>query len=161
MRPLARANAAHAEELVKYLCKEPQSTRSLEDFFEHYQQSNRETRERMVNYPHLFFKSLQEQTENRVACVLAAGPEGKWINELKAVGNILKSLNKLVTTIFYCNQDTEDRDKLLNSLREVQKIFFLLEKFSREHIHAITPNSANHIGNARNKHFDKRHQPQT
>jgi len=47
--PLARANSAHAERLLAMLAATPLSTRELQCWFEHYQQTLRTAREHMVN----------------------------------------------------------------------------------------------------------------
>jgi ParB family chromosome partitioning protein len=49
--PLARANSAHAERLLAMLAATPLSTRELQCWFEHYQQTLRTVREHMVNRP--------------------------------------------------------------------------------------------------------------
>jgi nucleotidyltransferase/DNA polymerase involved in DNA repair len=53
MAPLARANGMHAERLLAALEQAPLSTRSLKDWFDHYQKVSRAVRERMVAHPQL------------------------------------------------------------------------------------------------------------
>ena len=58
MVPLARANSEHAERLLAMLAATPLSTRELQCWFEHYQQTLRTAREHMVNRPRLFIDTL-------------------------------------------------------------------------------------------------------
>jgi hypothetical protein len=59
---LARANSEHAERLLAMLAATPLSTRELQCWFEHYQQTLRTAREHMVNRPRLFIDTLQANT---------------------------------------------------------------------------------------------------
>jgi hypothetical protein len=88
--PLARANRGHAEKLTEQLADKPLSTRDLSTFFEHYQRSDKQTRERMIADPDLFVKAHQRTQEKRSARALADGPEGAWIEDLAMVRNILR-----------------------------------------------------------------------
>ena len=73
--PLARANSEHAERLLAMLAATPLSTRELQCWFEHYQQTLRTAREHMVNRPRLFIDTLQANTARHAGTRLRAGPE--------------------------------------------------------------------------------------
>jgi ParB family chromosome partitioning protein len=60
--PLARANPEHAERLLAMLATSPLSTRELWCWFEHYQQTQRSSREHMVDRPRLFIDTLVANT---------------------------------------------------------------------------------------------------
>src|SRR5271168_3020887 len=81
--PLARANPDHAERLLRELAKSPLSTRELQCWFEHYQQTPRTAREHMVNRPRLFIDTLQATTAWHAGARLRAGPEGECIGDLR------------------------------------------------------------------------------
>ena len=76
LAPLARANPGHARTLLAGLEQQPLSTRELKRLYEHYQQSNRTQRERLVDNPGLFLQALQSQQEATDDSRLAEGPEG-------------------------------------------------------------------------------------
>ena len=86
--PLSRANAAHADRLLRAQERAQLSTRDLRQWFEHYQKARRGVRERMVDHPGLFVRALKEKAEERSSERLRDGPEGEceadlWrINEL-------------------------------------------------------------------------------
>src|SRR5216684_908163 len=68
--PLARANAEHADRLLQALSDAPLSTRELGCWFEHYQRTNRATRERLVSHPQLFVQAVQERADQRLGARL-------------------------------------------------------------------------------------------
>lgn len=103
MQPLARANEDHANKLALHLNQYPRSTRDVQLFFKHYELSNKETRNRMIIEPVLFFESLQSKNQLQDARQLNMGPEGRWTKNLEIIKNIVKELQKLVTTVFYQN----------------------------------------------------------
>ena len=72
--PLARANPDHVERLLAMLATTPLSTRELQCWFEHYQQTPRSAREHMVNRPRLFIDTLQATTAWHAGARLRAGP---------------------------------------------------------------------------------------
>jgi ParB family transcriptional regulator, chromosome partitioning protein len=77
LAPLARVNLKHATQLMNHLESNHYSTRQLQQFYQHYQKSNKVVRERMVTHPDLFFKSIEEEAKNKDALRLAKGPEGE------------------------------------------------------------------------------------
>ena len=81
--PLARANPEHAERLLAMLATSPLSTRELWCWFEHYQQTQRSSREHMVDRPRLFIDTLPANTAWHAGARLRAGPEGECIGDLR------------------------------------------------------------------------------
>src|SRR5262249_58547473 len=80
--PLSRANAAHADRLLRAQERAQLSTRDLRQWFEHYQKARRGVRERMVDHPGLFVRALKEKAEERSSERLRDGPEGECEAEL-------------------------------------------------------------------------------
>jgi ParB family transcriptional regulator, chromosome partitioning protein len=86
--PLARANSAHADRLLRVQEQAPLSTRELGVWFEHYQKTKRSVRERMLDHPRLFLEAVRERAAEASSERLRVGPEGEceadvWrINEL-------------------------------------------------------------------------------
>ena len=148
IQPLARANEEHANQLVAHLGKHPQSTRDIQLFFKHYEISNKEIRHRMISEPHLFFESLGHKNQLQDAKQLNLGPEGRWRKNCEIIKNMVKGLQKLVTTVFYSNQDERDKKQLQRSFKEVQKVFIEFENLIESHTHAITTDSPSHIRDA-------------
>lgn len=97
--PLARANSEHAERLLAMLAATPLSTRELQCWFEHYQQTLRTAREHMVNRPRLFIDTLQANTARHAGARLRAGPEGECIGDLRCLEAVIARLRKRVATL--------------------------------------------------------------
>jgi ParB-like chromosome segregation protein Spo0J len=97
--PLARANAAHADKLMKVLRATPLSTRELQLWFEHYQKSIRSVRESMVDKPHLFLEALRENEQQLRSESLHAGPEGECTADMQILKKVLARLKKRVATL--------------------------------------------------------------
>lgn len=148
IQPLARANVDHANQLVLHLNKYPQSTRDVQLFFKHYELSNKEMRHRMMTKPVLFFESLQNKDQLQNAKQLNMGPEGRWTKNLEIIKNIVKGLQKLVTTVFYLNQDKKEQMHLQLNFKEAQQVFLEFENLVENHVHDITTNSSNDIRDA-------------
>ena len=148
---MARAKEEHANQLVIYLSKNKQTTRDILKFYEHYESSNQEVRNRMVNNPLLFFESIKNKDKEQAAKILNMGPEGKWKKNLDIITNITHGLKKLITTVFYSNQDENDKNNLQNSFKETQRQFLEFELLVEKHIHAITTDSSNNIRDARGR----------
>lgn len=130
--PLARANPSHAEKLTLHLAKAPRSCRDLAEFLKHYESSNRQTRERMVGDPSLFFKAHKSTDENRLARALDQGPEGEWIKDCSIVTGVLRRLLKRVDTVIYPGQDELDRTRLLRVFRDAQSVMAGIDEKIRE-----------------------------
>lgn len=148
IQPLARANKEHANQLVMYLNKNLHSTREVQKFFEHYISANKDVRYRMISNPMLFFASVKNTEQRHNADVLNIGPEGKWKKNLDIIKNSVTGLQKLITTIFYSNQNSQEQTYLLNSFKETQKTFLEFENLVEGHVHAITTNSSDHTKDA-------------
>jgi ParB family chromosome partitioning protein len=108
--PLARANSAHADRLLRAQQHAPLSTRDLGVWFEHYQKAKRSVRERMLDHPRLFLQALKERAAETSSERLRVGPEGEceadvWrINELicrvrKRLGMLTPLSPELVTAL--------------------------------------------------------------
>lgn len=90
LAPLARANGAHAVQLLHNLADSPLSTRELQVWFEHYQCAQQQQRERMVAHPRLLIDSLHERVSERTAQDLRAGPERAMVDELRRLQEQLR-----------------------------------------------------------------------
>jgi len=110
--PLARAKPSHAEQLSHYLSRTPSNTRDLAAFLTHYERSNKQTRDRMVADPGLFFKAHKSRDHEKLAHALDQGPEGEWVKDLDIVTAMLRRLLRRVETVIYEGQDKADRARL-------------------------------------------------
>ena len=142
--PVARATPQHAESLLKYLSHHRHSTRELADFFNHYQKTNRSSREKMVMQPELFFKAQKALQAEHQAKLLKAGPEGKWRGLLATISDQLKQLEKLVPELLYERQDEEVRSQLLEPLDGIQRDLNRILETSRGQQHDRQDDASNH-----------------
>jgi ParB family transcriptional regulator, chromosome partitioning protein len=94
LAPLARANTAHAAQLLGALDSTPLSTRELERWFQHYQSSARATRERLVAHPHLFLQSLHARDEQRADKQLRDGLEGRCAADVAQLLRLITQLHE-------------------------------------------------------------------
>jgi ParB family transcriptional regulator, chromosome partitioning protein len=92
--PLARANGAHADRLLRAQEQARLSTRELRQWFEHYQKARRAARERMVDHPRLFLQALNESAEERSSERLRGGPEGECETELWRINELICRVRK-------------------------------------------------------------------
>jgi len=99
LAPLARANAEHAERLLRALRETPLSTRELRCWFEHYQGADRIRREHLVTHPRLFVEALHANDERRALERLRAGPEGECAADLRRVETLIARLRKRLPTL--------------------------------------------------------------
>ena len=97
--PWARANPEHAERLLEMLATSPLSTRELRCWFEHYQQTQRGSREHMVDRPRLFIDTLLANTGWHAGARLRAGPEGESIGDLRCLDAVIARLLRRVATL--------------------------------------------------------------
>jgi len=97
--PLARANAAHADRLLRAQGQARLSTRELGRWFEHYQKSRRGVRERMVDHPRLFLQALHERAEERSSERLRDGPEGECEAELWRINELICRVRKRLSML--------------------------------------------------------------
>ena len=122
LSPLARANADHARLLAQGLKADPLSNRELSSLFAHYKRANRKVREKIINQPHLFLKSLSVKQEEEEALVLSGGPEMAWLKDIKKVVAILSRLGEQVEKVFYSGQNQADRAILLKTLFKAEDL---------------------------------------
>lgn len=127
--PLARANASDATRLAAHLEREPMSTRELQLFYEHYQKANRQVRERMVNQPALFIKSIEVLAGNK-----NESPEEKWLHDAKVVCAILDRLRDKADTVFYPNQEQKLRSQLLIRAAKARHLSVELQQKIKERL---------------------------
>jgi ParB family chromosome partitioning protein len=92
--PLARANTAHATQLLDALVATPLSTRELQTWFQHYTTSPKLARERMVAQPRLFIQSLNAHTEQRRATQLRDGPDGQCEKDIQQLLALIKRVQQ-------------------------------------------------------------------
>jgi ParB/RepB/Spo0J family partition protein len=157
--PLARANTSHAECLLKYLLKHPLSTRELQFFYDHYQQSNHSQRSNMVSDPDLFFKAQRSRALEKQAKELQAGPTGKWQSQLQLVRRVLAPLIPLASNVFISRQETTERRQLLDILHATQTQFDLLTETVRNLLNAYERHAADHYQSASKRPQSSHHQP--
>ena len=130
--PLARAKPSHAEKLTHYLSHSHLPARDLAAFLKHYESSNRQIRDRIIDDPGLFFKTHQSRDANRLAQALDQGPEGEWLKDCSIVTAVLRRLLKRVDTVIYPGQDELDRTRLLRVFRDAQSVMAGIDEKLRE-----------------------------
>lgn len=135
LAPMARAIPEHAELLLQHLTNHAFSTRELHCFYEHYQQSNRQERLRMVTEPNLFFKAQTLLATEKQTTALQAGPEGQWCSQLHLVMKITTQLKRLAPSVLTAYQDTHEREALMSVLNEAAAQFTVLTETVRN-LHA-------------------------
>jgi len=159
LAPLARANADHAGKLAGNLKKESLSTRDLALFFDHYKKANQNVRQNMVDQPHLFLKALEATTSKRQAKVISAGPEGRWVQEIKTAGSILTRLIGQVPVVFYPGQGELEQRPLLTAFDKTYALMTTLEKTVRGVIRDNERNKRDDFNAASLGMPDPAHQP--
>jgi ParB family chromosome partitioning protein len=97
--PLARANSGHADRLLRTQGQARLSTRELGLWFEHYQQSRRGVRERMVDHPRLFLQALNERAEEKSSERLRDGPEGECEADLWRINELICRVRKRLSML--------------------------------------------------------------
>lgn len=132
--PLARANPSDAIKLASHLEREPMPTRELQLFYEHYQKANRQVRERMLNHPALFIKSIQALAGSK-----NESPEEKWLHDAKVVCAILDRLRDKADTVFYPNQEQKLRRQLLVRSAKARRLTVELQQKIKERLEYDRP----------------------
>lgn len=132
--PLARANAPDATRLAAHLEREAMSTRELQLFYEHYQKANRQVRDRMLNQPTLFIKSIQSLAEGK-----DESPEERWLHDAKVVCAILDRLRDKADTVFYPNQEQKLRRQLLVRAAKARRLTVELQQKIKERLEYDRP----------------------
>jgi len=112
LAPMARAIPEHAERLLTYLLKHSHSTREVHSFYDHYQQSTRQARAKMVDHPDLFFKAQRVLETEKETIALKNGPEGKWRIQCNTLIALLSELTLLAPSIFFRQTREESRGPL-------------------------------------------------
>lgn len=136
LAPMARAIPADAEKILQHILRHSVSTRELKAFYDHYQQSSKAQRIRMVTDPDLFFKAQKFCALQKQADRLRSGPEGKWQSQLRQVRTTLMPLIPLVSELFTPRQDQQERLLLLEELKQAHAPFYLLTETIRSLTHA-------------------------
>lgn len=129
LAPLARANPLAATKLAAKLDKTPLTTRQLQTFYDHYRQANRPTRDKMIESPEVFLKSLEADQ-----AIKDDGPEAGWRQDVRAVCGILKRLMKTVVQVFSPHEGKELLDQtatMAERLQELQQILKELNEHDR------------------------------
>jgi ParB family chromosome partitioning protein len=146
--PLARANCSDATRLAAHLEREPMSTRELQLFYEHYQKANRQVRERMLNQPALFIKTIQALNRSK-----NESPEEKWLHDAKVVCAILDRLRDKADTVFYPNQEQKLRRQLLVRAAKARRLTVELQQKIKERLEYDRPHQrASDPGNGETRH---------
>jgi ParB family transcriptional regulator, chromosome partitioning protein len=130
--PLARANPCHAERLTQHLCRNPMSSRDLSAFLNHYESSNKQVRDRMIDDPSLFAKAHKSTDDTKLALALDQGPEGHWIKDFGTVTGVLRRLLKGVDMVIYPGQDEGDRTRLVRVFDDARSVFKGIEEKIRK-----------------------------
>jgi len=130
--PLARANSAHAETMVRFLEKHPLSTRELSLWDKHYKKSSHSVREEMVKDPALFLSAWHNKEQDKQAIALAAGPEGVWMKDMNIIKAILKRQQSAVAMLFSSPHNESDQQPLRQAFTTIKT---LVDAMSKE----ITP----------------------
>lgn len=124
--PMARAIPAHAELLLQYLLKQQISTRMLDHFYQHYQQSNQQQRFKMVSDLDLFFKAQASLANEKRAQKLQAGPEGQWCSQLRSVKHTLTSLIPLAAQVLTPVSDSPEYNEVIKVFNDAKTEFDIL-----------------------------------
>lgn len=126
--PLSRVNEKDAVRLTGKLLKDPLSTRELVRLYGHYKKSNRVIRDRIIDDPSLFAKTIRQQEQERDAQQINSGPEGKWLKDITIVCHILKRLLGTAEYVFYPKQDPFERRRRQLWLTKAEKMIHELKE---------------------------------
>ncbi len=126
--PLARANEEDCLKLTSKIIDNPLSTRELVNLYKHYGKSNRKVRDRIIDDPALFIKTLQEENDKKSGTQLNEGPEGKWFKNISIVCHMLKRLKTTSQDVLYPSQDKHNRHRCRVWLTDAEKIIVELKK---------------------------------
>ena len=147
--PLARANCTDATRLAAHLEREPMYTRELQVFYEHYQKANRQVRERMLDQPALFIKSIHALAGSK-----DESPEEKWLHDAKVVCAILDRLRDKADTVFYPNQEQKLRRRLLIRAAKARRLTVELQQKIKERLEYDRPHKrASNPGNGKTRNI--------
>ena len=136
--PMARANPEHTRKLVAALIEQPMSTRQLVDFFQHYSSAPRAKRERMIENPSLFVKTVEHQRAKGKANALRRGPEGRCLGTLRQLKGMMRRLRIQIQEVL-ASGDEQAGNEVLAAWDEVNaKWQYLTSELKRSHHDPIT-----------------------
>ena len=126
--PLARANEQDCLELTRKIIKDPLSTRELVHLYKHYGKSNRKVRDRIIEDPTLFVRTMNEYKDKKSGKQFNEGPEGRWFKNISIVCHMLKRLKTTSQDVLYPNQDKHNRHRCRVWLTDAERIIVELKK---------------------------------
>lgn len=121
--PLARANSEHSQKLGEFLRKHSPSTRDVAQLWKYYQKAAKSQRERVVESPDSFLKSLQEQQKQKDSQKLKNGIEGKWLHDVSVCKSILQRMRKNTDELFSPSQKPGECNRLKTAFEGLRKVF--------------------------------------
>jgi len=145
--PLARANEQDCLNLTKKIIEDPLSTRELVCLYDHYKNSNRTLRDRIIAEPSLFVKTLKKQEDKKIGNQIHEGPEGKWFKDISIVCHILKRLKKTSELLLYPTLDNHHRCRCRVWLTSAEKTLIEIKKQLERKEHDNTGIPTDHPGN--------------
>jgi ParB-like chromosome segregation protein Spo0J len=125
--PLARANSEHSQKLGNFLRVHSPSTRDVDQLWKYYQKASKSQRERVVESPDSFLKSLREQQNQKDSKKLKNGIEGKWLHDVSVCKSILQRMRKNTDELFSPSQNAGERNRLKAAFDGLAKVFEELE----------------------------------
>ena len=138
LMPLSRVNEKDACQLTKKLLKNPLSTRDVARLYEHYKKSNRVVRDRIIDDPSLFAKTIKQQDQEYDAKKINDGPEGKWQKDITIVCHILKRLISTAEYVFYPEQDRFKHRQRLIWIKNAKEMIIELKNRAERRPHDNT-----------------------
>lgn len=139
LAPFARANVEHAKKLTQYLEVHSQASRDIQAFYQHYLRSNKKVREHLVEYPQLFFKSLELSKQDELSKqLLQFSPEAIWEKKLEQISHMLHALESIMPAVFYPQQTAIERAALKEQLHQVSVTMNALQQSLQRRIDAQT-----------------------
>lgn len=133
LTPLARANAQHADALLKAVRTESLSTRELSRWFTHYQRAQRPIRERMVERPRLFLEALGAQQTEHADAQLREGPEGACLKDLRHLNGLIGRIRERLAGLNLQELSPSLREALERLRARLHRWCMDLESVERDH----------------------------
>jgi ParB family chromosome partitioning protein len=116
--PLARANAQHAEQFIRYLSAKSHTSREVQSFYEQYLRSNKKIRAELAANPTIFFK-LQELDKLESSCQYTElPPEHTWDRKCDQILDCLTVLDAIMPAVFYPQQTAQEQKALQDIFRQ-------------------------------------------
>jgi len=144
--PLSRVNEKDACQLTEKLLKNPLSTRDVARLYEHYKKSSRVVRDRIIDDPSLFAKTIKQQDQEHDAKQINDGPEGKWQKDITIVCHILKRLISTAEYVFYPEQDRFKHRQRLIWIKNAKEMIVELKNRAERKTHDNTGVPTNNSG---------------